>query len=38
MQEFCFNSVGVQAVLRFLVSIKNFGQNKKLPGDKKFGI
>ena len=26
--------VGLQAELRFLVSIKNFGQNEKLPLDK----
>ena len=32
--RFCFVSVGVRAVLRFLVSIKNLKQYKKLPSDK----
>ena len=31
---FCFISVGVQAVLRFLVSTKILRQYKKLPSDK----
>ena len=30
----CFISVGVRAVLRFLVSIKKLKQYKKLPWDK----
>ena len=34
--RFCFISVQVWAELRFLVSIKNFGQYKKLPWDNKF--
>ena len=32
--RFCFISVGVRAVLRFLVSIKKLGQYKKFPWDK----
>ena len=32
--RFCFNSVQVWATLRFLVSIKNLRQYKKLSGDK----
>ena len=30
-KRFCFISEGVQAVLRFLVSINNLGQYEKLP-------
>ena len=33
--RFCFISVGVRAVLRFLVSLKKLGQYKKFPWDKK---
>ena len=32
--EFCFISVGVWTIQKFLVCIKNFGQYKKLPLDK----
>ena len=34
MQQALFVSGGAQAVLRFLVGIKNVGQYKKLPCDK----
>ena len=33
-KRFCFNSVGVQAVLKLLVSTKKSRQNKKLTQDK----
>ena len=32
--RFYFNSVRIQSVLRYLVSIANVGQNKKLPEDE----
>ena len=34
MKQILFNSVGVRAVLKILVSIKNLRQDKKFPWDK----